>query len=308
MIKTILVTGGTGFVGKGLVDLLLQRGYTINLLVRRDTKTQEHTNLRIFKWNVYKGEIDDACIRDVDAIIHLAGEDIASNRWTTERKQQIVESRTKSIRMIYTLLRENKNRVNHVISASAVGYYGDRDDELLTEDSLPSKDFLAETSIAWEEAVDEGKKLGLRIVKLRSGIILGESGGVLEQMDKPSSFGIAIIPGTGKQWVSWIHLHDALNIYIYTLENETMQGVYNMVAPEPVTLEDLTRYMAKATKRSPLFLYAPEWALKLAIGEMSIMVLESIKASSDKLKKAGYLFKFSTIQAALNQVYNSKKL
>lgn len=303
MIKTILITGGTGFVGKELVKLLLQKGYKVNLLIRHELKGIENRNLKTFKWDIYKGEIDKDCIQGADAIIHLAGEEIAAKRWTEERKQQIIESRTKSIRMIYDLLRKNKNQVNHIVSASAVGYYGDRGIEILVEESLPSKDFLAETCIAWEEAIDEGEKLGLRIVKLRSGIILGSGGGVLPQMSKPMNFGFGVIPGSGRQWVSWIHFQDALGIYTYALENENLKGVYNMVSPEAVTMEKMLRSMAAAMKRSPLFVHAPEFALKIAMGEMSLMVLESTKVSSEKLKKSGYDFEYPTIKEAMDEIY-----
>ncbi len=305
MIKTILITGGTGFVGKGLVKLLLQKGYHINLLVRGEAVKMEDANLKTFRWDVYKGEIDKDCIQNADAIIHLAGEEIAAKRWTDERKKQIIESRTKSIRLIYDLLRKNKNQVKHIISASAVGYYGDRANELLTEESLPSKDFLAETCIQWEEAVDEGRKLGLRIVKLRSGIVLDEHGGVLSQMNKPLQFGLALVPGSGTQWVSWIHFQDAINIYLYALENENIEGVYNMVSPEPVTLDELTRCIAKAKKISPLLINVPEFALKIAIGEMSLMVLESTKVSSGKLWESGYKFKYPKIKEAMDEIYNT---
>lgn len=303
MIKTILITGGTGFVGKELVKLLLQKGFKINLLIRHELKEIENPNLKTFKWDVYKGEIDKDCIQDADAIIHLAGEEIAAKRWSDERKQQIIDSRTKSIQMIYDLLRKNKNQINHIVSASAVGYYGDRGNEILVEESLPSKDFLAETCIAWEEAIDEGEKLGLRIVKLRSGIILGYGGGVLPQMSKPLSFGLGVIPGSGRQWVSWIHFQDALGIYTYALENENLKGVYNMVSPEPVTMEKMMRSMAAAMKRSPLFVHAPEFVLKIVMGEMSLMVLESTKVSSEKLKKSGYDFEYPTITEAMDKIY-----
>ncbi len=152
--------------------------------------------------------------------------------------------------------------------------------------------------------MDEGEKLGLRIVKLRSGVILGQSGGILPQMDKPIRFGLGVIPGSGKQWVSWIHFRDALNIYTYALENEGIKGVYNMTAPEPVLLEEMTRCMAASTKRSPLFIHAPEFALKIAIGEMSLMVLESIRVSSERLERSGFTFLFPNIKAALDQIYH----
>lgn len=303
MIETILVTGGTGFVGKGLVDLLLQKGYHVNLLVRREETGFENPNLKTFKWNVYEGKIDRHCIEKADAIIHLAGEEIAGKRWTDERKKQIIESRTKSIRLIYSLLRKNKNQVRHIISASAVGYYGDRGNELLSEDSLPAKDFLAETCIEWEEAVDESRKFGLRIVKLRSGIVLGEHGGVLPQMNRFLPFGLSLIPGSGNQWVSWIHYDDAINTYLYALENQAMEGVYNMASPEPVTLHQLTHSISKAKKISPLFVHVPVSILKIAIGEMSLMVLESTKVSSGKLKKSGYKFKYPEIGKAMKDIY-----
>ena len=305
MIKTILISGGTGFLGKGLVNLLLNKEYNINLLVRHEPDGIKNPNLRTFKWDVYNGEIDQDCIHNVDTIIHLAGEEIAAKRWTEERKHQIVVSRTKSIRMIYDLMRKTKNQVNHVISASAVGYYGDRGNEFLTEESLPSKDFLAETCIAWEEAVDEGHKLGLRIVKLRSGIILAKNGGVLSQMDKPIRFGMGVIPGSGNQWVSWIHYVDALNVYDFILENENLKGVFNLVAPRPVTLEVMTRSIASAMNKSPLFIHTPAFAMKIAIGEMSIMALESTKVSPEKLTNSGYTFKYPSMEEALAEIYTT---
>jgi uncharacterized protein len=305
MIKTILITGGTGLVGKQLVNLLLQKGYKIHLLIRGD-KTLESPNIRTFKWDVYKREIDNDCITGVDAIIHLGGEGIAGKRWTDERKKQIIESRTESIKMIYGLLKKNNHQVAHVVSASAVGYYGDRGNETLTEASLPSKDFLAETCIAWEEAVDEGEKLGLRVAKMRSGIILDKKGGVLPQMDKPLKFGFGMIPGKGDQWISWIHINDVLNAYIYALENENMKGVYNMVAPEPVSVESMIHAIAEAMKRSPVFVHVPEFALKIAIGEMSLMVLESTKATAEKIKKAGLPFEYPAIGEALSEIYSPK--
>lgn len=306
MIKTILITGGTGLVGKQLVKLLVKKGYKINLLVRKSGEKIEIAGVKTFIWDIYKREIDKECIQDADAIIHLAGEEIAGKRWTDERKRQIIESRTESIRMIYDLMLKNKNQVNHIISASAIGYYGNRGNELLTESSLPFKNFLAETCVAWEEAVDEGEKLGLRIVKLRTGIILDSKGGALPQMAKPVKFGLGVILGSGSQWVSWIHVMDVLQIYTYALENENIKGVYNMVAPEPITFDTMTHAIAKGMKKSSLFFHVPSLFLKVALGEMSMMVLESTKVSSEKLEKAGYIFQYPNIQNALNEIYKKR--
>lgn len=305
MIKTILISGGTGLVGKQLVALLLSKGYKIHLLTRGREKP-ENPGLRIFKWDIYKREIDPECITGVDAIIHLAGEDIGSKRWTDERKIQIIESRTESIRMIYDLIRDTKNQVYHVVSASAIGFYGSRGDDLLKEHSLPAKDFLAETVIKWEEAVDEGANQGIRIVKLRSGIILAAEGGLLVQIDRLVKFGLGVIAGSGKQWISWIHIQDAINMYVFALEDNEMNGVYNMAAPSPVTNTMLTHAIAKAMNKSPLFIRAPQFALKMALGEMSILALGSTKVSSSKIIQAGFNFQFPDVETALEEIYTSQ--
>ena len=305
MIKTILITGGSGLIGKQLTEMLLCKGYKIHLLTRSGASINR-PHVKAFKWDVYKREIDEKCISGVDAVIHLAGEGIADKRWTDDRKHQIRESRTESIRMIYDLIKKTKNQVNHIISASAIGFYGDRADEMLREESLPAKDFLAETCIEWESAVDEGIKLGLRVVKLRTGIILDAKGGALAQMAKPLKIGFGAILGSGIQWMSWIHIQDALRMYLFALKNQQMEGVYNMVAPSPVTTSEVTRAIAAAMGKSLLFFHIPEFALKLAMGEMSMLVLSSIRASAGKIKQAGFKFEYSTIDDALNEIYSSK--
>lgn len=304
MVKTILISGGTGLVGKQLVALLLSKGYKIHLLSRGREKS-DNPGIKLFKWDVYKGRIDQECICGVDAVIHLAGEDIASKRWTAERKAQILESRTESIRLIYKLIRENKNQVGHVISASAVGFYGSRGDEILIEESLPAKDFLAETCIEWENAVDEGIKLGLRVVKLRSGIILAAEGGLLRQMEKPVKIGLGVIFGSGSQWISWIHIQDAIDLYVFALENEEMKGIYNMTAPSPLSNSRLIQAIASALKKSPIYFHFPAKALKLVLGEMSILALGSTRVSSAKAMWAGYNFRYPDIESALNDIYSN---
>lgn len=304
MIKTILITGGTGLVGTHLVEVLISRGYKINLLIRREPKFAR-VGVKTFKYDVYKRQIDKECIIGADAIIHLAGEDISSRRWTDERKQQIRESRTESIRMIYELLRKTKNQISHIISASAVGYYGDRGDEILVEESLPAKDFLAETCIQWEQAVDEGNQFGLRIVKLRTGLILDSKKGALVEMSRPLRTGFGTILGSGNQWISWIHIKDVVNMYIFALENEDMRGAYNMAAPNPVTNEAMTHAIAKAMNRSVWFVHVPAFTLKLAMGEMSKLVLGSTRVSPDKIIRSGFKFAYPKLEDALNEIYQT---
>ncbi len=305
MIKTILITGGTGLVGNHLVKELLLKGYRINLLTRKPS-VSSNPDVSMFKWDVYKREIDKNCIAGVDAIIHLAGESIAGGRWTEDRKRQIRESRTESIRMIYNLFNQTKNQVSHVISASAIGYYGDRGDEILKEESLPAKDFLADTCIEWEQAVDEGSKRGLRIVKLRSGVILDKEEGALKQMAMSMKMGIGTILGSGKQWISWIHIRDVVNMYIFALENESLSGPYNMAAPSPVNNRSMIQAIAAARNKSVNFIHVPDFALKLIMGEMSRLVLSSTRVSPEKIIKAGFQFAYPTIEGALKQIYSTE--
>ncbi len=306
MIKTILITGGTGLVGKQVVNLLLEKGYKIHLLVRKNKNGLASPNLSVFQWDVFKRQIDPKCVAGVDAIIHLAGESIAGQRWTSKRKSQILSSRTESIRMIYNLMRSTDHQVRHVVSASAVGYYGDRGDAVLTEESAASADFLAETCVAWEKAVDEGKQDGLRIVKLRSGIVLDAEGGILQQLLAPLKFGLGIVPGNGKQWLPWIHIKDASAIYAFALENEGMEGVYNMAAPSPVRMQEMMRVIARTANRSPLILTIPEFALKITMGEMSLIALESSRVSADKLMKTGYVFNYPSLQNAIREIFKNR--
>jgi len=299
--RCILITGGSGLIGSHLTDKLLERGYRVSHLSR---SPGQDTRVQTFLWDVEKGEIDERCIDGADTIIHLAGAGIAEKRWTEKRKKELIASRAKSIGLVYSLLREKTHQVKSVISASAIGYYNDRGDELLTEDSHPSNDFLAKCCMEWELAVDKGKELGLRVAKLRSGVVLDEKG-ALGAMDKPVKLGLGSPVGTGKQWVPWIHWQDVVGIYMLAVENMALEGVYNMVAPDPVTNKQLTQAIAKLLHK-PLWLpNIPAWALKLALGEMSTLVLGSTKVSAQKIQDAGYVFKFPELEEALKEIYSS---
>lgn len=301
--KTILITGGTGLIGKRLCRQLLDKGYRIHLL-SRSSKPDSDPRIKTFVWNVEKNEIDERCIEGVEAVIHLAGEGIVDKRWTEQRKHDIISSRTESIRLIYELIKKQTSlSVKHIISAAAIGFYADRGNELLKEESLPGKGFLAESCIAWEQAVDEGEKFGLRIVKFRTGIVLDPAGGALAEIARPVKFGLGAALGSGKQWVSWIHWKDVLNMYEFALENEKIAGVYNMAAPHPATNLELTKAIAHQFKM-PLWLPSvPAFALKLAMGEMSAAVLGSTRVSTQKIIEAGFSFDFPELEPALNDLY-----
>lgn len=301
MAKNILLTGGTGLVGSALTEALLEKGYTVNHLSRAPGK---NPRVKTFLWDVEKKHIDPLCIDDVDTIVHLAGAGVAEKRWTEKRKKEIVTSRVESIGLIYQLLNNGKHKVKTIISASGTGYYGDRKDELLTENSFPADDFLAHCCIKWEQAVDEGKALGLRIVKLRTGVILDEKGGALPQLAKPVKLGIGSPLGSGKQWIPWIHHEDVINLYLRAIENENLEGVYNMVAPNPVTNKQLTKAVAKQLHRPLWFPNVPAFALKLLLGEMSIVVLGSTKVSAKKIEDDEFKFEFTTVEEAVKNIYN----
>ncbi|MDR3693175.1 TIGR01777 family oxidoreductase [Mucilaginibacter sp.] len=296
---SILLTGGTGLIGCSLTRQLLEKGYTVSHLSRSLGKDPR---VKTFLWDVHKGEIEEHSIDGVDIIIHLAGAGIADGRWTAERKKEIIDSRTKSIQLIYGLLKTKKHQVKSIISASAIGYYSDRGEELMTEDSPPFTDFMAKCCVEWEAAVDEGKALGLQVTKFRTGVVL-DKGGALAKMAAPVKLFVGAPLGSGRQWIPWIHVQDVIGMYLSAVENENFEGVYNMVAPNPVTNKQLTTAIAKQLHK-PLWLpNVPAFLLKLLLGEMSTIVLGSTKVSAKKIEAAGYKFTYREVSSALKAIY-----
>jgi uncharacterized protein (TIGR01777 family) len=300
MSKHILLTGGTGLIGKHLTQLLLDKGYKVSLLSRH---AGNDPRVKTYLWDVPKKIIDAACINGVDTIVHLAGAGIAEKHWTDERKKEMVESRTQSIGLIYDLLKNNTHSVTSVISASATGYYSDRKNELLTEDSEPAHDFLGTCCMEWESAVDEGEGLGLRIVKFRTGVVLTKEGGALPKLAMPIKLGVGSPIGNGRQWIPWIHWRDVGAMYMYGIERKSLKGVYNMVSPNPVTNKQLTQAVAKQLHRPLWAPNVPAFALKLILGEMSTIVLGSTKVSAKKIEDKGFKFAYPLIAQALKEIY-----
>lgn len=303
----VLVTGGTGMVGTALTKMLVSKGYEV-IILTRTPKTSTEKNISYAVWNVKNKTIDEKAISSADYIIHLAGAGVADKRWTKARKEELVESRTGSSILLVKALATIPNTVKAVISASAIGWYGG--DELLkgktkafTEEMLPDRHFLGETCRLWEESVKPVEKLGIRLVKLRLGIVLSNTGGALVEFDKPIKFGLATILGSGKQVISWIHIDDVCRMFLFAIENENLQGAYNAVAPMPVTNQALT--MALAKKRKGNFfvsMHVPAFMLKIMLGEMSIEVLKSATVNCDKIKNAGFTFLYPSITAALDNL------
>ena len=300
MSKHILLTGGTGLIGKQLTEHLLSRGYAVSCLSRNPGTD---SRVATYLWDIKKGQIDEHCIDGVDTIIHLAGSGIADERWTDERKKDIIESRTKSIELVYDVLKKKPHNVKAVISASGVGYYSDRGNDVMTETCAPAHDFMGTCCVAWENAVNEGEKLGLRVVKFRTGVVLSLYGGALPTIAKPIKLGVGAALGSGKQWMPWIHERDVIYMYRFAIEHEGLNGAYNMAAPEPATNKQLTKAIAKVLHR-PLWLpNVPAFALKLALGEMSTVVLGSTNTSAKKIKAAGFSFSYPDLIGALKDLY-----
>jgi uncharacterized protein (TIGR01777 family) len=300
MKKHILITGATGMIGKKLIAGLLLRGHKISILTRKPIKIKD---VQVFLWNVDKKEIDKSCLTGVDTIVHLAGAGIADQKWTKERKKQIIDSRVESTELLLKTIRETNAPVKNFIASSASGYYGDRADEILSETSAPGDGFLAECCILWEQAVDKGSSLGLRIVKFRTGFVLGKNGGGLTSLARPIKFFAGAALGTGKQWVPWIHINDITSMYISAIENDLYKGAYNGCAPHPVTNEMLTKAVAKKLSRPVWPINVPEKVLEMILGKMSVVVTTSTNLSAQKTLDEGFQFEFVQIEDALNEIY-----
>lgn len=301
MKKQILITGATGLVGKKLIAALQQDGHSITILARKNKPVK---NVKVYLWDVYNQKIDPECMQGIDTVIHLAGEPIADKKWTKERKQQIIDSRVMSTKLLYKTIRETEAPVTTFISASAVGYYGDREDEILTEESSNGTGFMAHCCKLWENAVDEGKSLNLRIVKFRIGFILAKKDGALTSFDKPIRFFVGAPLGTGLQWIPWVHIDDIISMFKTATDDLAFRGVYNACAPFPVTNATLTRAIAKALRRPVWPLKVPEKVLEMILGKMSTVVTLSTNTSAQKLLDTGFIFKYTHLEDALADIYS----
>lgn len=299
MANHILITGATGLVGKKLIPALQALGHQVSILSRYESKIP---GVKVYLWDVYKQTIDKDAFTGIDTVIHLAGEGIATKKWTDERKQQIIDSRVLSGQLIYNTIKETNAPVKTFVSASAVGFYGDRGDEVLSETSEPGNGFLAECCMKWEEVANEGLAMGIRVVKIRIGLILSKEGGALPAMEKPIKMFVGAPLGTGKQWMPWIHLDDIVGIFTKAATDEQMVGAYNACSPFPVTNKLITNAIAEELHRPVWPFHVPKFALKALLGEMSILPLMSNNTLVQKLLKTGYKFKFVNLDDALDSL------
>ena len=297
----ILVTGSTGLVGTALTRELQRAGHTVCRLVRPETSTQTLSSAQGFdvNWNPSTGELGGAAV-GADAVVNLAGASIADGRWTPQRKETLRTSRIDTTRALVAALAKMAARPRVLVSASATGYYGNRADEVLTEDSQPGTDFLSEIAKGWEVEAVKAEDLGIRVVRARFGVILAKYGGALPQMMRPFQFGVGGKIGSGSQWMSWITLHDAIAILRLALENEHMRGPINVVSPHSITNAEFTKTLAAVLHRPALF---PAFALRLILGEMAdTLLLSSQRVLPTQLQKLNYAFLHPDLHAALQAV------
>ena len=299
----ILVSGAHGLVGKALVKSLTRDGHEIVSLVRRESVVAKTE----IEWHPNRGQIDAQQLEGFDVVIHLAGESIASGRWTEDKKLRIRESRV----MGTTLLSESLARLSRppatFISASAIGYYGNRGDELLTEQSATGKGFLSEVCVAWEKATGAAEAKGIRTVHTRFGIILDTDGGALEKMLTPFRMGVGGKLGDGKQWMSWIALDDVVRGLRFLIDNVTVRGAVNFTAPNPVTNAEFTKTLGSVLSRPTIF-PVPAFAARLAFGEMAdALLLSSAKVEPKRLRDTGFSFQHDQLKATLTKIISDSR-
>jgi uncharacterized protein (TIGR01777 family) len=298
--KTILITGGTGLVGKHLHQQLLVKGYNIKILSSNESACN---GINTFYWNINTGFIDKRALENVNYIVHLAGANIAQKRWTAAQKQNILDSRIKSIQLLLNTIDLSTNQLSAVVSSSATGYYGAYTSEKIYHESdAAAEDFLGHTCFQWENSVNQFHQLKVRTVVLRTGVVFAKGGGALEKLKMFAKFGLSAAFGTGKQYFPWIHIHDLCAMYIKAIEDNTMHGAYNAVAPQHINNKDFTIAFAKSL-RKPYFLpNVPAFVLKTILGEMAVMLLEGSRISCKKIQNTGFDFKFKDCEEALRDL------
>lgn len=294
----VLVTGSTGLIGSAIIERLLKRGDAPVRLVRVTRGAGEEE----IAWDPERGTIDCQALEDLDAVVHLAGESVAGGRWTHEKKARIHDSRLRGTRVLCEALASLRNKPRVLVSASAIGYYGDRSEEVMCEDSLPASDFLAGVCKEWEAATAPAQCAGIRVVRIRIGMVLSATGGALAKMLTPFRIGLGGVVGSGEQYMSWIALDDIAGAILFCIEREQLSGPVNGMAPNPVTNREFTRTLGKVLRRPALF-PVPAFVVRTVFGEMgNALLLASTRGHPKRLLEAGFHFDFPDLEAALRQL------
>ncbi len=303
--ETILITGGTGLTGKVLSQHLVSQGFHIIILTRNKQAKSENNNISYAYWDYKSKQIDINAILKADHIIHLAGAGVVDHKWTDAYQQEIIDSRTQTLSLIIDQLRHHPHHVKSIISSSAIGWYGadKSNQEAFTETAPADNTFLGHTCQLWESAADQAIDLGIRVCKVRTGIVLSEKGGALTEFLKPVKMGIAAILGNGQQTVSWIHIDDLCGIYLHLIQNKELGGAFNAVSPIPVSNKTLTISLAEIMhKRYYVPIHVPAFIIKIMMGKRSVEVLKSTTVSAEKIRKSGFTFLYPGIEVALRQL------
>jgi uncharacterized protein (TIGR01777 family) len=299
--KTILITGGTGLLGTHLIPIIKETGFRIHVLSRSSNPIL-HCDA-VFTWNIDQGEIDERAFEGVTHIVHLAGEGIADGRWTESRMKSIISSRVKSAELILSILKKRSQRIEVLVSGSAVGWYGAKtDNQLHTEDESPESDFMGETCRLWEEAADAYDDVASRIVKVRTGIVLAKESGAFPKLIQPFRMHLGAALGSGNQQMPWIHIDDIVQVFYHAITNEKYSGAINASATESCSNMEFSKTLAKILGRILLPIHVPTFFLKMLLGDMSVVVLEGSRVSNSKLKKQGFQFKFEKLDDALKNL------
>ena len=309
----VLISGGTGLIGSHLSKFLAENGFDVVILSRNKNSTSENPKISYSYWNVKDKVIDVEVVKKADHIVHLAGAGVMDKKWTEDYKKKIEDSRTKSAELILSCLKEGEHNVKSFVSASAIGWYGADSklpgkNEAFIESDMPSKDFLGETCVLWEASVEPVTAMGIRLIKLRTGIVLSNKGGAFKEYKTPLKFGLASILGSGKQIVSWIHIDDLCRMYFEGIQNNYLHGSYNAVAPEPVSEKKLILTLGQKM-RNKFFIpiYVPAFCLRLIFGKRSVELLKSTTVSNKKIKATGFTFLYPSIEAAIEELVANKE-
>lgn len=295
---TVLITGATGLIGREIVKQCHDKGFNVHYLTTSKSKLATESNYKGFFWNPNNNEIDHSCFDGVSTVINLVGASI-SKRWTESYKKEILESRTKTAQLLQDTIRLYNYNIKHVVSASAIGIYPSSFTNYYDEAYDQNSDsFLGMVVAQWEDAIDGFKELGCKVAKIRIGLVLARQGGALPEIIKPIKFGAGAAFGNGKQWQSWIHVTDLANIFLHVVAHK-LEGVYNGVAPNAVTNSELTKTVAKVLHRPLIMPNIPKPLMKLILGEMYMLLFESQRVSSDKIKAKGFYFKYANLKPAL---------
>jgi uncharacterized protein (TIGR01777 family) len=296
----VLITGGSGLVGRYLTSALLGQGFNVSHLSRG---TGQFGKVRVHRWDPEKRILDPAILQSVDYIIHLAGANLGESRWTENRKREIISSRVGSANLLYDTVSQNGIKLKGFISASGISYYGTvTSEQIFTEKDPPSDDFLSEVCRKWEEAAGLFDKTGVRTVKIRTAMALEKNDPALTKMMMPSKFGFLGATGSGKQYMPWIHIQDLCGIYLKAIQDETMSGPYNAVSPQHVTHIQFIKTLGAVIQKPVVPVPLPGLALKAVYGEMADLVLKGSRVSSEKIRNAGYEFRFGDLKNALENV------